>query len=219
MSYFIFYIQIYTKGEYHMLEIHDLTKKFHQHTVLDHLNMIVHKGDLIYIHGINGSGKSTLFKLICDILEPDNGCIILSEQAHIGALIENPGFLERETGVYNLKFLAHLNHHFYEDKIMQLCNDFQLDIQSHTKVKDYSLGMRQKLGIIQALMEDQNFILLDEPTRGLDEDSVKAFCHLINDLHNQNKTIIIAAHEYLREIHYNKILHLKNGLLIEDEVL
>lgn len=202
-----------------MLEIHDLTKTFHHKIVLNHLNLMVNDGDLIYIHGINGSGKSTLFKLICDILEPDQGQILLSENAHIGALIENPGFLERETGIYNLKFLAHLNQHFDEKKILSLCQDFQLDIQTHTKVKDYSLGMRQKLGIIQALMEEQNFILLDEPTRGLDQESVKAFCHIINDLHDQKKTIIIAAHEYLKDIHYNKILHLKNGLLIEDEIL
>lgn len=202
-----------------MLEIHDLTKSFHQHIVLNHLNLKIQKGDLIYIHGINGSGKSTLFKLICDILKPDSGTIQLSEDTHIGALIENPGFLENETLKFNLTFLASLNQHYDSKKINKLCEQFQLDYMSHIKLKNYSLGMRQKAGIIQAIMEDQNFILLDEPTRGLDYESVKVFCNIINQLHLEGKTIIIAAHDYLKEIQYNQIYHLENGQFKQDEMV
>lgn len=201
-----------------MLDIHNLTKSFHQHTVLDHLNLEIQKGDLIYIHGINGSGKSTLFKLICDILKPDSGTITLLEDTHIGALIENPGFLENETIRFNLTFLASLNQHNDPEKIQQLCEQFQLDYMSRIKLKNYSLGMRQKVGIIQAIMEDQNFILLDEPTRGLDYESVKVFCEIINQLHLEGKTIIIAAHDYLKEIQFNHIYHLENGQFTCDEM-
>lgn len=200
-----------------MLEITSLCKSFHHNLILDHLDFQVEKGDLIYIHGINGSGKSTLFKLICDILQPDSGEIKRNEKAHIGALIENPGFLDNETIRYNLKFLASLKHHFDEEVIINLCEKFQLDYHSRTKLKHYSLGMRQKTGIIQAFMEGQNLILLDEPTRGLDEESVKVFCDLINESHKEGKTIIIAAHDFLKDIQYNKIYQLKNGKLIQDE--
>ena len=201
-----------------MLEIHDLSKSFHQHLVLDHLNLKIQTGQLVYIHGINGSGKSTLFKLICDILKPDSGTIQISSDIHIGALIENPGFLENETLAFNLKFLASLNHNHDPQKIEQLCQLFQLDYQSRIKLKNYSLGMRQKAGIIQAIMEDQNLILLDEPTRGLDAESIQTFCQTINEFNAQGKTIVIAAHDYLKEIHYTNIYHLENGQFKQDEM-
>jgi ABC-type multidrug transport system, ATPase component len=200
-----------------MLKIKNLSKSFRHVDVLKQLSFQVEKGDLIYIHGINGSGKSTLFKIICDILQADSGTIELSKQAHIGALIENPGFLENEILSYNLHFLASLKNQYNEEQIQNLCTLFQLDFNSRIKMKNYSLGMRQKAGIIQALMENQNFILLDEPTRGLDKESVKIFCQIINQLHNDGKTIIIAAHEFLSDIHYNKIYQLVDGHLYEDK--
>lgn len=201
-----------------MLSIHQLTKSFHHVVVLDQCDLEIEKGDLVYIHGINGSGKSTLFKIICDILKPDSGSIELSKDAHIGALIENPGFLENETIHYNLQFLASLKHHYDKEKISQLCERLHLDYNSRIRLKNYSLGMRQKVGIIQAFMEDQNLILLDEPTRGLDQESISIFIDLINEYHQAGKTIIIAAHDYLEEIQYNKIYTLKNGQLIHDEI-
>ena len=200
-----------------MLEISKLNKSFHKHSVLKDLDLKIEDGDFIYIHGINGSGKSTLFKLICHILEADTGCIVMDEDVHIGALIENPGFLENETLLFNLRFLASLKHHFDETHVARLCTLFQLDLYSPIKMKNYSLGMRQKAGIIQAIMENQNLILLDEPTRGLDFESVKIFCQLVNDLHEQGKTIIIAAHDYLTDIHYQTIYQLKNGQIIQDQ--
>lgn len=200
-----------------MLKINNLSKSFRHTQVLKHLTCEIKEGDLIYIHGINGSGKSTLFKMICDILKPDEGEIILSQNAHIGALIENPGFLENETLAYNLHFLASLKHNYDKEAIVKLCDQFQLDFNNKTQLKNYSLGMRQKAGIIQAFMENQNFILLDEPTRGLDKESVKVFCDIINQFHDEGKTIIIAAHDYLKDIHYTKIYQLIHGELIEDE--
>lgn len=201
-----------------MLSIHHLNKSFHHVMVLNQCDLEIKKGDLVYIHGINGSGKSTLFKIICDILKPDSGTIQFSQDAHIGALIENPGFLENETIRYNLKFLASLKHHYDQDRIIHLCERLHLDYQSRIHLKNYSLGMRQKVGIIQAFMEDQNLILLDEPTRGLDQESILAFIQLINEFHEKGKTIIIAAHDYLEDIHYNKILTLENGQLIHDKI-
>jgi len=178
--------------------------------------MNIDQGELIYIHGINGSGKSTLFKIICGITEQDEGHIKKDDQVHIGALIENPGFLENENLRFNLKFLASLNNNYNEEKVAKLCQHFHLDYKNKIKMKEYSLGMRQKAGIIQAIMENQNLILLDEPTRGLDDEAIETFCNMINKLHEEGKTIIIAAHDYLEQLTFDKHYHLTNGLLKEE---
>lgn len=200
-----------------MIYLKKIQKKFNNQYVLEDVNLSVGNGELIYIHGINGCGKSTLFKIICDILEIDSGIITIDEDTHIGALIENPAFLERETMKYNLKYLAGFNDNYNEQRIRDLCQLFQLDFDSKAKMKNYSLGMRQKVGIIQAVMEDQNLILLDEPTRGLDEESIEAFYQLINDLIAKNKSIIIASHDKYERLNFTKSYQLKEGRLIYDE--
>lgn len=199
-----------------MLDIKDLNKDFHKHTVLQHLSLHLEGNELIYIHGINGSGKSTLFKLICDILKPTSGTIEKKKDLQIGALIENPGFLENETLAYNLRFLASLNNRYDQQYIEELCHQFHLDFHSRMKLKNFSVGMRQKAGIIQAIMEKQELILLDEPTRGLDQESIHIFCQIINQLHQQGHTIMIAAHDYLPDIHYTHIYHLEGQLYLDE---
>ena len=211
-----FYLdKIYIGG--YMLKIQNLSKAFLKNSVLTQLSLDIQDGELIYIHGINGSGKSTLFKIICGILDYDEGEMILEEHAHIGALIENPGFLDNESLHYNLRFLASLQHHYDQQKIEELCRQFHLDLHNRAKMKTYSLGMRQKAGIIQAIMEDQNFILLDEPTRGLDKEAIQTFCDIITHLHNEGKTIVIAAHDYLKQLPFDHIYHLEHGALSLDE--
>ena len=199
-----------------MLKMENLKKSYKNYIVFDHLNLTINDGDLIYIHGINGSGKSTLFKIICGIIEADEGKVIKDDDTYIGALIENPGFIENETIRFNLKFLASSKNNYNEERIIELCQKFHLDYKNKNKLKEYSLGMRQKVGIIQAIMENQNVILLDEPTRGLDDDAIKTFCEIIKALNQEGKTIIIAAHDYLTHLPFNKHYHLKNGLLKEE---
>ena len=199
-----------------MLKIENLKKSYKNYIVFEHLNLTINDGDLIYIHGINGSGKSTLFKIICGIIEADEGKVIKDDDTYIGALIENPGFIENETIRFNLKFLASLKNNYNEERIIELCQKFHLDYKNKNKLKEYSLGMRQKVGIIQAIMENQNVILLDEPTRGLDDEAIKTFCEIIKALNQEGKTIIIAAHDYLTQLPFNKHYHLKNGLLKEE---
>lgn len=199
-----------------MIKIKNLKKKYKNNIVFDQLNMTINDGELIYIHGINGSGKSTLFKIISGIIEQDDGEVIMDSDTHIGALIENPGFLENENIKFNLSFLAKLKNNYNQEKIIELCQLFHLDFNSKSKLKNYSLGMRQKTGIIQAIMEDQNVILLDEPTRGLDQDSIEIFCKIINQLHESGKTIIIASHDYISALSYDKHYHLNNGILTKE---
>lgn len=200
-----------------MIQVKHISKSFKKHQVINNLSFDLKKGDLIYLQGINGSGKSTLLKIICDILSSDSGEIIKEKNCKIGALIENPSFIENQTLSYNLKFLYSLNNKYYDDSyVKKLCKEFQLDYFSKSKIKSYSVGMRQKLGIIQAIMENQNVILLDEPTRGLDQEGICYFSKLMNQLHNSGVTILIASHDYINEISYTRKLKLVDGVIIEE---
>ena len=202
-----------------MITVRNISKSYKSNVVLDNVSLDIKKGKCIYIHGINGSGKSTLFKIICGIIKSDKGEIIKDKGIYIGALIENPGFIEEENIKYNLKFLASINHHYNEDKVRELCRKFSLNYDNKEAIKNYSLGMRQKTGIIQSIMENQDLILLDEPTRGLDRESIKAFVLLVNKLMEEDKTVIIASHDYLEDIHFTDQYTLSNGHLIKDETL
>lgn len=196
-----------------MLKVNHLAKSFKSKTVLNNVSFEAEKGQLVHISGANGSGKSTLFKIIAKVLLPDSGDVTMIESETIGALIENPGFLEFETGLVNLRFLAKLNHNYDEKKVFALMEKFSLDPNDKQPVSKYSVGMRQKLGIIQAVMENQSIILLDEPTRGLDTDSIDQFIDLLKTLQTENKLIIVASHDYIEGIKYDVLFTLKNGLL------
>lgn len=198
-----------------MLIIKGVSKKIKKHVILNKLNLEVHSGELIHIIGINGSGKSTLFKIICNIEEADEGEISLNSNVEIGALIENPSFMENLSAKENMKFLANLKHNYNESVIVKLFRNFSLDFNSSVRMKKYSLGMRQKVGIIQAIMENQNLILLDEPTRGLDKDALIQFEILIKELIEKNKTVIIASHDNLSALKFTRKLKLENGQLQE----
>lgn len=199
-----------------MLFINNITKSFDDLKILDNISLKIHQGQLVHISGDNGSGKSTLFKIITGLLQTDEGNIEIDESNVIGALIENPGFLEYETAIINLKFLSDLNNNFDQNKIFKLMNNFSLDPYNKQPISKYSIGMRQKVGIIQAVMEDQDIILLDEPTRGLDDNGVSQFINLIKLLIEENKLVIIASHDKLMELEYDMSLYLKNGKLTDE---
>lgn len=198
-----------------ILKIEGLNKKFGKKEVLKNLKLSLSEGDLVYIYGENGCGKSTLFKLMCDILKADQGTIDISHDVKLGALIENPAFLENQTIKANLKFLADFNNNYDEANIKSLCDYFDLDFFDSGKINKYSVGMRQKVGIIQAFMENQNLILLDEPTRGLDKKSVELFCQLIKKAKEDGKCIIIAAHDSLEELDFDFKYFMNNGCLYQ----
>ncbi|MEG2170428.1 MAG: ABC transporter ATP-binding protein [Erysipelotrichaceae bacterium] len=196
-----------------MLNLSNISKEFKNKKVLNQLNLEIKNGECVYIHGKNGSGKSTLFKIICDIIKANAGSIIKEDNVYIGALIENPGFVENESIKFNLKFLASLNNKYNEERIFQLCNLYSLDFNSKAPIKSYSVGMRQKVGIIQAVMENQNLILFDEPTRGLDDESIEVFEKMVNSLIVEGKSVIIASHDLLKNIKYATKYLLNDGKL------
>lgn len=198
-----------------LVEIKGLSKNFKNKAVITNLDLIINSGDLILIQGINGCGKSTLLKIIAGLMSYDNGSIKMKKEIKIGAFIENPNLIENETALYNMKFLIELTSKFEKTKITHLFEKFNLDIDDKIIVKKYSIGMRQKLGIIQAVMENQNLILFDEPTRGLDKTSMNTFNELISNLHKEGKTCIICAHDGVSNIDFNKIYEMEEGHLIE----
>ncbi|NVY95965.1 ABC transporter ATP-binding protein [Lactobacillus sp. DCY120] len=196
-----------------MLIIKNITKSFQQQPVLTNVSLTATGGELIHISGPNGCGKSTLFKIVSGLLLPDEGKVELEKGDVLGALIENPQFLEYETAMTNLRFLGNLNHRFDMSKTETLLQQFGLDIHNHQPVSKYSVGMRQKLGIIQAVMENQNIILLDEPTRGLDPDSIKQFIKLLTHLKQEKKLVIVASHDQIAGLAYDRSLILQAGQL------
>lgn len=193
-----------------MLKIDNISKQFGKKQVLKDVSLELNPGERVHIIGKNGSGKSTIFKIITNILKADAGQVELTEN---GALIENPGFLEYESGLENLKFLGNLNHNYDEQVAMKLMEKFDLDPNDLQAVSKYSIGMRQKLGIIQAIMENQNIVLLDEPTRGIDKEGVATFVKLLDELKQEKRAVIIASHDEIPGLKYDRELLLKNGEL------
>ena len=198
-----------------MLELRQIKKSFGQKLVLKNVSLLAKPGELIHISGINGSGKSTIFKIITGLLKADSGEIRLGENDVVGALIENPDFLEYESAMSNLNFLANLNKRFNEKIVRDLLRHFMLDPDDPEPIAKYSVGMRQKVGIIQAVMENQNIILLDEPTRGIDQESISLFVALLKKLKQQNKIVIVASHDQINELKYDRLFILRQGILQE----
>ena len=200
-----------------MLKVSHVKKSFKKLAVLKDISLETQDGELIYISGVNGCGKSTLFKIIVGILKADSGEIHTDKDDYLGALIENPGFIEYETAWDNLIFLGHFNHRFQPEKTRDLLKAFDLDPDNPQAVGNYSVGMRQKLGITQAVMEDQNIILLDEPTRGIDKEGVQQFVNLLEQLRRENKTVIVASHDEIPGLVYDRRLRMKDGILLDEE--
>jgi len=185
------------------VEIKHVTKRFQETTALKQVSLSVEKGAIYGIIGRNGSGKTVLFKCICGLLAVSEGEITVLGQAigdglrvpkGVGAVIETPGFLPNASGYRNLFYLASLSGKPDRQKIRDTISLVGLDPDSRKHVGNYSMGMRQRLGLAQALMEDPELLILDEPMNGLDNQSVVQMRSLLKELRNQGKTVILASH-------------------------
>lgn len=186
-----------------LIRLNNLTKSFGDEMVLKGITHNFEKGKIHGIMGFNGSGKTVMFKCICGFLKPDSGSVIVDGKKigkdidfpdSIGVIIENPGFLSGLSGFENLKRLAALKGLISNDDIKAAMRRVGLDPMSKKKVGQYSLGMRERLGIAQAIMEDPDLLILDEPFNGLDKKGAKEVCELLKELKKREKTILIAAH-------------------------
>jgi len=171
--------------------------------ILKSVNISFKKGKIHGLIGRNGSGKTMLMKCICGFIRPTGGEIIVNDKRvgsdcdfpeNIGIIIETPGFIPYYSGYKNLKILADLNKKIDSKTVKQTIKQVGLDPDSKLHVKKYSLGMRQRLGLAQAIMENPDILILDEPMNGLDKDGVADMRKYLLALKEQGKTILIASH-------------------------
>ena len=185
------------------ISVQNVSKSFGQERVLKSVSRYFEKRKIHGIVGNNGSGKTVLMKCICGFLIPDGGSITVNGERvgvdvdfprDMGLIIETPGFLPNVTGIKNLEILASLNKKIGLEEIAAAIRRVGLDPLMKKPVGKYSLGMRQRLGIAQAIMEDPALLILDEPLNGLDKHGVREMRQLIKGLKEQGKTILLASH-------------------------
>lgn len=186
-----------------LIELRNVSKSFKGLSLFENLSVSFEKGKIYGIVGHNGSGKSVLFKMMCGFIFPDQGSVIVNGEElgknkrfpeNFGIIIDKPGYLGDKTGFENLRYLADIQNKISDEKIKEILERVGLSHTIMQKVKNYSLGMKQKLAIAQAIMEDQDILLLDEPFNGLDVDSVENIRDLLKSLNNQGKTIFLTSH-------------------------
>ncbi len=185
------------------IQIKNVSKSFGQECVLKQITRTFETGMIHGIVGNNGSGKTVLMKCICGFLLPDEGEIIVNGKRvgkevdfppDMGVIIETPGFLPQLSGMRNLQILASLNKRVGKKEIADAIRRVGIDPTFKKPVGKYSLGMRQRLGIAQAIMENPSLLILDEPLNGLDKHGVREMRDLIKALKSEGKTILLASH-------------------------
>ena len=185
------------------IEVQNVVKRFRDQVVLKNVSISFEKGQIHGIVGRNGSGKTVLFKCICGLMHPEEGVILVNGKRvgrdvdmpeDIGAIIEAPGFLPNYSGYKNLRFLANIRRKIGKEEILNVLKTVGLDPESRKHVGKYSLGMRQRLGIAQAIMENPDYLILDEPFNGLDQDGVEDVHQLLQKLKKEGKCILLASH-------------------------
>ena len=186
-----------------IIEVCGVNKYFGEEHVLKDVSHTFEKGKIHGIVGNNGSGKTVLMKCVCGFLKPDSGVIYVNHKQvgketdfpeDIGIIIETPGFLPHLSGTQNLKILASLQKKANALTIRTVLEQVGLDPDMKKPVGKYSLGMRQRLGFAQALMEDPSLLILDEPLNGLDKHGVVHIRNVIKGLRAEGKTVILASH-------------------------
>ena len=182
--------------------IRNLSKKFKDNLVLDNVNLKFESGNIYGFVGENGSGKSVLLKLICSFYIPSNGEILIdninycdnsSFPTDLRAFIDNPSFYPEKTGFENLKILAKIQNKINDEKIIETLKIVNLYEEKNKKFYEYSMGMKQKLGIASVIMEDPNIMIFDEPFNGVDEKSKEKIIDHLKKIKNK-KIIIVSSH-------------------------
>ena len=185
------------------IKVKDVCKYFGKTQVLDHVNMECRQGEITGIIGRHGAGKTVLFKIICGLLSLDSGEILINgikreRQADVlpsvGIIIEEPAFLKKYSGIKNLEYLYMINNKNNRQYLESIMEKVGLDPKSKKHVGKYSMGMRQRLAIAQSIMEEPEFLVLDEPFNGLDIHGVNEMRELFLELKKRGKVILIASH-------------------------
>ena len=185
------------------IQVDDIVLRFKKDILLDHVSYQCEQGKIHGIVGRNGSGKTLLMKCICGFIRPNEGPIYVRDKEigkdidftpDTGIIIETPGFIPYYSGYRNLKVLAAINNRISRKDIENAMYQVGLDPTMKKRVATYSLGMRQRLGIAQAIMEDPSLIILDEPFNGLDKHGVEEMREYFLSLKKKGKTILLTSH-------------------------
>lgn len=206
-----------------IVKLDSVSKSFKKDSVLTDVSVEFEQGKIYGIVGKNGAGKTVLFKVIAGFLRPTSGHVYVKDKEigvnsdfaeDIGLIIETPGFLSQYSAYKNLEYLASIRNKITEKEIREAIRLVGLDDKSKKKVGKFSLGMRQRLGIAQAIMENPELIILDEPMNGLDKNGIAIVKDLLRKLKEEGKTIIMASH-YAEDMEIcDEVFEMEDGKLI-----
>lgn len=186
------------------IRIKNLTKSIKDQMILKDINLEMESGKIYGIKGKNGSGKTMLMKAICGLIRPTSGTVEIDGEIlggkrsfpeSVGALIEHPGFIPNYSGYDNLMYLACIRKRIGGERVRETMRLVGLDPDNRKSFKKYSLGMKQKLGIAAAIMENPDLIILDEPTNALDDESVVILEDILKNLKKTGKLVILSCHD------------------------
>lgn len=210
-----------------IITVSHVTKKFKNQVVLSDVSLTCNCGEICGIIGHNGSGKTVLFKCICGFLKLDEGEIMIRDKRmgrdldmldEAGIIIDGPAFLGSFSGIDNLEFLYRLRNKGNKPYLMQMMELVGLEPLSPKRVSKYSMGMKQRLAIAQAIMEDQSILILDEPMNGLDKRGIQDMRSLFLNLKSRGKTILLASHNKEDiDILCDRVYEMENGTLIHQK--
>jgi len=210
-----------------LLETKNLTKTYGNERGINDINIKVEQGDIYGFLGPNGSGKTTTIRTILDLIHADSGKVFINEMdvkehfneaiSNVGAIVETPRFYEYLSGKANLTLISRYFKNLSKSRIDEVLKMVGLDTRSHDKVKTYSLGMKQRLGIARALLHQPKLVILDEPTNGLDPQGMKEMREMIKRLSEEESITFFISTHLLNEVEQicNKVCILNNGKIVK----
>ena len=201
--------------------VDNVTKVIKGITVIQDVSLKLHSGTVYGLRGVNGSGKTMLMRLIAGLIRPTKGTITIDGKQlgkditfppNVGLLIENPAFIDNYTALQNLKLIANIHRVADETRIREVINEVGLDPDDKRKYKQFSLGMKQRLGIASAVLENPQLILIDEPTNALDTDGIEMVRKMVIEQKERGALVILACHDFsvLKELS-DEIYFVKEG--------
>lgn len=208
-----------------IIEAKNVTKKIKDHKVIENISLKFESGHIYGLQGINGSGKTMLMRLISGLIYSTSGTISINGKVlgseidfppSLGLLLENPAFLDSYSGYQNLKILSDIQKKLTADRIKEVLREVGLESNNKKLYKKYSLGMKQRLGIAAAYMENPDIVIMDEPTNSLDDSGVDMLKGILMKQKKRNALVIISCHDLsiLTELS-DEILRLENGRIVE----